>query len=205
MKLYMKFNVLKKADFKITNWSGGDTTELYIYPEDSKYQNRDFLFRLSSATVNLEKSTFTKLDGVSRKLMLLSGEMELVHKDKYNKKLNPFEQDSFMGDWDTESYGKARDFNLMTRINCAGKLEHIKISSGLEFLLELKVMEKKTTIEALYNFGDPITMFIERQELFIDKEELLIIYLEEESLESVIKIVNNNDCDGNVVRATIGV
>lgn len=78
MKLYMKFKVLNKLNYKKTNWSGGDTTELYIYPEDSRYQKRDFLFRLSSATVNLEKSAFTKLDGVSRKLMLLSGEIEKI-------------------------------------------------------------------------------------------------------------------------------
>lgn len=203
MKLYMEFKVLNKLNYKTTNWSGGDTTELYIYPEDSSYQKRDFLFRLSSATVNLEKSAFTKLDGVSRKLMLLSGKMELVHKDKYNKKLTPFEQDSFMGDWETESYGKARDFNLMTRFNCTGELEHIKILPNSDFLLELKATETKTIIEVLYNFDSDIKIFIEGQDLLLEKEQLLIVYLDKDSSECMLKMVNSDKVDGNIVRSTI--
>lgn len=203
MKLYMKFKILSKLNYKTTKWSGGDTTELYIYPEDSSYQKRDFLFRLSSATVNLEKSTFTKLEGVSRKLMLLSGEMELVHKDKYNKKLKSFEQDSFMGSWDTESYGKATDFNLMTRLNCRGELKHIKISPNSELSLELKPGKEKSHVEAIYNFDSKTKISIEEQELHFDEGELLIINLDEEKVDTVIKFVNGNDFDGNILIATI--
>lgn len=201
----MKYKILKKTDYTTTQWSGGDTTELYIYPENSNYQKRDFLFRLSSATVNVEKSEFTKLDGVSRKLMLLSGEMELIHKDKYNKKLMPFEQDSFMGDWNTESYGQARDFNLMTRLNCTGELEHIKISPHSEFFFELKAIDGKTSIEVLYNFDKGTNISIDGQELRLEKEELLIINLYEESSDGVIKIKNDNDFEANVVRTAVEV
>lgn len=201
----MKYKILKKADYTTTQWSGGDTTELYIYPEDANYQKRDFQFRLSSATVNVEKSEFTKLEGVSRKLMLLSGEMELVHKDKYNKKLMPFEQDSFMGDWNTESYGQATDFNLMTRLNCTGELEHIKISPNSESLLELKAVEGKTVIEVLYNFDKDTNVSIDGQELRLGKEELLIINLDEESSDGIIKIKNDNDFEANVVRTAVEV
>ena len=201
----MKFKALSKLNYKTTKWSGGDTTELYIYPEDSSYEKRDFLFRLSSATVNLEKSTFTKLEGVSRKLMLLSGEMELVHKDKYNKKLKSFEQDSFMGSWDTESYGKATDFNLMTRLNCGGELKHIKISPNSELLLELKPEKEKSYTEVIYNFDSKTKISIGEQELHLYEGELLIIDLNEEKVENVIKIVNENDFNGNIIRATIWV
>lgn len=199
----MKFKVLKKSYYRTTKWSGGDTTELYIYPEDSSYQKKDFLFRLSSATVNLEKSTFTKLDGVSRKLMLLSGDLELVHIDKYNKKFKPFEQDSFMGDWETESYGKAKDFNLMTRLNCNGELKHIKILPNSDYLLELKSIKENESIEILYSFDNSISISIEEQELLLEKEECLIVFRDASDLDYNIKIKNNTKAAGNLILSKI--
>lgn len=199
----MKFKVLNKADYKTTKWSGGDTREFYIYPEYSSYQKRDFLFRISSAAVNLEKSTFTKLEGVSRKLMLLAGDMELVHKDKYNKKLKPFEQDSFEGDFDTESYGKARDFNLMTRLNCSGELKHIKVLPDLEHVLELKLVKEKECIEILYVVDNLANISIEDQDLLLEKEECLIIFREKYDSDYNIKINNYTKADGNFILSTI--
>lgn len=199
----MKFKVLNKADYKTTKWSGGDTREFYIYPEYSSYQKRDFLFRISSAAVNLEKSTFTKLEGVSRKLMILAGDMELVHKDKYNKKLKPFEQDSFEGDFDTESYGKARDFNLMTRLNCSGELKHIKVLPDLEHVLELKLVKEKECIEILYVVDNLANISIEDQDLLLEKEECLIIFREKYDSDYNIKINNYTKADGNFILSTI--
>lgn len=199
----MKFKVLNKADYKTTKWSGGDTREFYIYPEYSSYQKRDFLFRISSAAVNLEKSTFTKLEGVSRKLMLLAGDMELVHKDKYNKKLKPFEQDSFEGDFDTESYGKARDFNLMTRLNCSGELKHIKVLPDLEHVLELKLVKEKECIEILYVVDNLANISIEDQDLLLEKEECLVIFREKYDSDYNIKINNYTKADGNFILSTI--
>lgn len=199
----MKFKVLNKADYKTTKWSGGDTREFYIYPEYSSYQKRDFLFRISSAAVNLEKSTFTKLEGVSRKLMILAGDMELVHKDKYNKKLKPFEQDSFEGDFDTESYGKARDFNLMTRLNCSGELKHIKVLPDLEHVLELKLVKEKECIEILYVVDNLANISIEDQDLLLEKEECLVIFREKYDSDYNIKINNYTKADGNFILSTI--
>ena len=199
----MKYKVLKKVDYVTTKWTGGDTTELYIYPEHSSYEKRDFLFRISSATVNLEKSIFTELDGVSRKLMLLSGKMELVHKDKYNKKLKPFEQDSFKGNWNTESYGKARDFNLMTRLNCEGKLEAIRLLPGLDFSLDFNTQEAKESIEVLYNLEADIKLSIEGQELLLEKEDSIIFFLDKDSKNCGIKIMNITESFADIIRSTV--
>lgn len=199
----MKFKLLKKIDYKTTKWSGGNTTELFIYPEDSSYEKRDFLFRLSSATVNLEKSTFTKLEGISRKLMLLSGQMELVHKDKHTKKLIPFMQDGFMGEWDTQSYGKAKDFNLMTRLNSSGELKHINILPNSEELLELKSIEASKCIEILYSFDNSVNIFIEKEELLLEKEECLIVFRDKCDFEYTIKIRNHTKSFGNLILSKI--
>ena len=116
----MKFEILKKEDFTTNRWSGGDTTEFYIYPENRSYKEREFLFRLSRATIEIEKSDFTPLHNVKRKLFLLDGQLELIHENHHSKLLNPLEFDTFSGSWNTKSIGKATDFNLMMKGNTSG-------------------------------------------------------------------------------------
>lgn len=122
--------LLKNLELKTTNWSGGTTTELYIYPTDSVYKRMDFSFRLSTATVEIESSEFTSLPGVSRTLMVLEGEMYLEHEGQHSILLHPFEQDHFKGDWTTRSRGKCVDFNLMTRSGTSGNLSTVQIDKS---------------------------------------------------------------------------
>jgi len=119
-------NILRKDTFKKTTWSGGTTTELIIAPENADYSKRKFDFRVSSATVELTESDFTLLPGVKRHLMILEGEMKLVHKGQYEKQLGAFEQDTFMGDFRTRSIsaGPVIDFNLMLQGTLEGRLIH---------------------------------------------------------------------------------
>ena len=94
----MKYKILNKNDYKLSSWSGGDTNELYIYPKTSDYKKRNFMFRISTATVKDEKSTFTKLNGIERTLMTLTGKLKLSFKDKYEKELDKYEAISFYFD-----------------------------------------------------------------------------------------------------------
>ncbi len=109
-------------DGKTAKWSGGTTTELYIYPENSVYANRDFVFRISSATVESDKSVFTKLPGVQRWIAPLNGSFTLTHQGHHKIILEKHQVDRFEGDWDTECQGRARDFNLMVRAPYEGKM-----------------------------------------------------------------------------------
>ena len=70
---------LTAGDFRTSTWSGGTTTELYLYPENGSYAARDFLFRISSATVDLPESDFTALPGVERYITPLAGSFTLTH------------------------------------------------------------------------------------------------------------------------------
>ena len=191
----MKFKVLKKFDYITTKWSGGDTTQLYIYPESGEYAKRNFMFRLSTATVTSEKSVFTELKGISRKLMVLSGEMKLEHNGRYSKELKEFGQDSFMGEWETVSYGKAVDFNLMTNNLCIGKLEHINILPNYSITLELsnKKNNANKVIKALYPIGGPIKLLFEKEEIEIDEKNLALIELDKKDENTSVKIFNKND------------
>jgi len=124
----MNYKIIKASSFKPSPWNGGSTTELFIYPMTSKYATRNFNFRLSSATVNIEKSTFTSLPGITRTLMVLDGEMTLTHKDHHTAKLSRFDSDNFKGDWNTSSRGKCSDFNLMTMGNIQGTVESLHVN-----------------------------------------------------------------------------
>ena len=100
----MKYKILQPTNFESINWSGGTSTQLYIHPPTANYQKRNFDFRISTAKVETEKSDFTPIPGVTRHLMILSGNIHISHKNQYEKHMNPFDQDLFIGDWETSSF-----------------------------------------------------------------------------------------------------
>ena len=77
--------IIRKADIQTSNWSGGTTSELFIFPTTSNYKDLNFGFRLSSATIDVDESEFTPLPNVKRQLMLLDGELELIHEGHHTK------------------------------------------------------------------------------------------------------------------------
>ena len=106
---------LKPSSYNTNKWSGGETTELLIYPEESSFKARDFKYRLSIATIEVSSSDFTPLPETQRTLLLLEGELKLIHENHHESFLMPFSQDTFDGGWNTHSIGIAKDFNLMTK------------------------------------------------------------------------------------------
>ena len=134
----MKIDIYKSEDFKTTKWSGGSTTELYIHPSTAAYAARNFSFRISSATVEIEDSDFTMLPGVSRQLMVLKGSIKLSHKNHHEIQLNKREIDCFDGNWETSAVGTCVDFNLMTKGNTEGKISSVCVSAdkSLNFQLD---------------------------------------------------------------------
>lgn len=134
-----KIELIRNDEFRTSSWSGGTTTELAIYPKDAVYKKRDFIWRLSSAKVEAEESTFTSLPDVNRIIMVLDGELRLEHEGHHKCTLKPFQQDNFSGSWNTKSYGKVTDFNLMMRGKCSGKLEPIFIEEGEERKIALNI------------------------------------------------------------------
>jgi len=116
---------VRRAEQSTSTWSGGTTTQLAIYPKLSEYKERNFKWRMSSALVEDEESIFTKLPDIYRHIMIIEGEMKLIHEGHREILLKPFGQDSFSGDWTTRSIGRARDFNLMLGQGSKGELEAI--------------------------------------------------------------------------------
>lgn len=114
------FKILSENKGIISKWSGGITKQLYIYPENCDFKKKDFKFRISTATTELEESTFTKFNNMNRIISVLKGQMALDHMKNHSIILHPYEIDRFSGNWTTHSKGKVTDFNLIINNNGNG-------------------------------------------------------------------------------------
>ena len=126
------FRKLRPADYTVSTWSGGTTTQIAIAPEGARYAERDFLWRVSSATVELEESDFTPLPDYLRQIATLEGEITLRHKGGAPLRLRPYEVHAFDGADHTHSVGRCRDFNLMLRRDAAeGEMQALHLEKSL--------------------------------------------------------------------------
>lgn len=110
-------NVRKRSakDYRVSRWSGGETREFLLFPEGASYAGRDFLWRVSSATVELAESDFTPLPDYRRYLTPLSGALKLSQDGGPFRTLGALEVLEFDGGAETKSRGEVTDFNLMLR------------------------------------------------------------------------------------------
>ena len=146
----MKCRLLKEDNYNISDWSGGKTKELSIFPHNSKYADRDFIWRLSSATVDLDESDFTLLPDYNRVLMVLNGSVVLTYNDQKTVNLEELEQDSFDGAWNTKSYGRITDYNLMVRKGYDGKVDVIRPESSAKVYEDTLGSSLNCVTHALY-------------------------------------------------------
>lgn len=123
--------LLRPADYVTTEWSGGKTTQLAIAPAGAVYADRDFLWRISSATVELDESDFTSLPDYRRFISTTRGDMILSHNGGAELMLHPGDVHEFDGGDATHSRGRCTDFNLMLRKGrAAGELCTLRLSAG---------------------------------------------------------------------------
>lgn len=159
----MEIRHLRPSDYKTSAWSGGTTTELLLYPADGSYAERRFRVRISSATVELEQSDFTPLEGVTRYITPLSGGFTLTHPNGESVRLAPLATPyRFSGDTPTHCVGRASDFNLMLK-GCAGEMRICDggtLSAGLN---------------ALYPTRDAV-LCIDGRRFSMKRGELLVVF-----------------------------
>lgn len=126
--------ILREIDYKTTSWTSGSTTELFIYPENSVFAERQFVFRLSKATVEVETTHFTVFPGYTRWIMPLDGPLFLEFKSNnqllYHIQLKAFQPHCFKGEWQTHSRGKVSDFNLMMKDHRKGEIFKLDLPKG---------------------------------------------------------------------------
>ena len=129
---------LTQDDYAVSRWSGGITVQLAIFPLEAAYGARDFLWRVSSAAVEDERSVFTPPPDYDRLLMTLDGSLVLRHDGGEPFRLDPYQVHAFDGGAATESLGRCRDFNLMLRKGrCRGALRPMRFAGAGEEVFRL--------------------------------------------------------------------
>jgi environmental stress-induced protein Ves len=199
----MDMTLKKISDFKSTTWSGGQTTEIFIYPPNASYPERDFLFRLSSATVNDEKSTFTKLPDIKRKLLVLDGKMRLNHNNKEGKWLRANDQESFLGDWHTESEGLVVDYNLMTKGEIKGEIEAVQLAANDKEHYLVYIGDASKCFIFLYVWEGEITVETGYEKEFVKEKELVFIELDENIKLTGLLVESLNNAKARFVKTII--
>jgi environmental stress-induced protein Ves len=108
----MILHLLPKENCKPAVWSGGLTYEYMIYPKTANYADRDFAFRISSATIEQEPSVFTQFKGYHRYLVMLDNGLDIeINQEK--KVYGQYEIMEFNSNDVITSYTKGMDFNWM--------------------------------------------------------------------------------------------
>lgn len=127
----MTWTLLTQDQYLTTDWSGGTTTQLAISPEGAVYADRDFLWRLSSAKVELDHSDFTPLPDYNRLISVLKGDLAMKIGAGERFALAPLTVRSFDGGVPVESWGRCTDFNLMVRKGaCQGVAQSLSLAPG---------------------------------------------------------------------------
>ncbi|MFV0425149.1 MAG: HutD family protein [Bacilli bacterium] len=166
-------NILKvyKNDYIKSKWVGGETSQITIYPNSAQVVNQNFIYRISSATVNID-SKFTKYNNYQRFITTLDNSITL--NDTIISPLVPYK---FDGDVETNSKGICIDFNLICKKN-----------------LECDMQIKKNNFKMLFNSynhyiiyaSEDCRVIINNVEYNILKEDSLLIYEDSFELECII-------------------
>ncbi|MCV2486967.1 HutD family protein [Flavobacterium sp. SH_e] len=159
----MNITLFPKKDTKPSIWSGGLTYEYMIYPKTANYADRDFSFRISSATIEQTPSEFTKFKGYHRYLVMLDNELD-VEVNKQKKVYEKYEIMEFNSDDEVTSYTKGTDFNWMV----SEKISHHK--------LEITNTNQNCTAEMVILFSLDTTVITINEKLYhLEPYDLLVI------------------------------
>lgn len=146
----------------VSTWKGGKTEQLCIVPGNASLQERNFDLRISSATIDLERSEFSDFRGYRRYLMKLEGDITLLIDDK-TINIKRDEAFEFMGDEKVISISKepSRDFNVIIKKDKKADIsikenEKLNTNKG-EYIFSLekaKINGKDVDKYALYETDD---------------------------------------------------
>lgn len=165
----MEIVKLTEQNYSTTNWSGGTTTQLIIYPSTATVANQDFTYRISTAVVNGD-STFTKYNNYTRFITTLDNEITLNN----DTILTPLNVHKFSGEETTTSIGSCTDFNLICSKELSSNMvvekeSYSKVYSGYNHYI-------------FYSSNDACLM-IENKAYYLKPKEALIVYNDKFSVD----------------------
>lgn len=194
----MEYKLLKAENYKVSEWAGGKTTQLAIFPEEGNYLERNFIWRLSSATCEQEESVFSKLPDYDRVLVVLEGKVVLAHDGVRVSRLNPLEQDRFDGGYKTKSFGKIKDYNLMVKKENQGFVDVINLSEDSRTYDTETYPEYKYVTQGFFCNQGFATVSVNGETMMLEENQQIVVnYLNSERVE--ISVMG----DGVLIRSQI--
>ena len=173
----MRIQILRQADYTVSAWSGGVTTQLAIWPPQAQYAARSFDWRVSSAVVEAEESVFTRLPDYARHLAILDGQLRLRHNGGSELTLHPFTPHVFDGADETRSCGTCTDFNLMLRKGvCCGRIRPIRTGAGQAACLQAGAedcWEEQTAV--IYCVRGGVTLTADGRQLRLSQTDCAVL------------------------------
>lgn len=186
----MKYTIKRKKDLTISYWSGGSTTEFFIYPKTSHYQDRNFEIRISSATVDVSPSNFTVLSGYHRLLMPINTSLTLVFDDKNKINIDQMKAVEFEGSLKTVSYGLCTDIGIMLSPKWIGKL--INAESG--------IIQCVCGFTCIYALNDNLKIIANKKNHILYTGDIIIF---ESKIEEEIELIFNKENSAIIISAQI--
>lgn len=186
----LKIDVIKENEVITSKWSGGESRQYFIYPPDSNYAKRNFLFRVSLAVSNSEEEAeYSDLENYTRHLIMLEGKAHVFHNKYHDIVMNPYEEiDVFDGGWKSSATGKVTDFNLIISHSCKGRMSVISKSCDVEF--NSTIENKKSWLMFFCGIGSALIKLPNAERIEISKGDLLII--EDVEQDNIINIQAEN-------------
>jgi len=131
-----------------------EVAELYIYPEDTVWEDKDFDLRLTRNVSRIPDYTLTRFPGYKRLVMLLDGEMYLRHdyedRCQHEVDLAQYEVDCFKGEWDTACRGLETDLSLVVKDHLSAAMTPISVPDIFTM--------KNDRMESLYILEDDLKL-----------------------------------------------
>lgn len=157
----MKITKISKADLMASEWDGGKTYEYFIYPPQTNYAERIFMFRISSASIDKVPSQFTRFENYKRYLVMLDNSLQIIRNgsaEQYEKhELFTFESKDTI-----TSSSVGNDFNLMVQKDIESELFFVK--------------EKSTNAQYIALFALQFSeLCIEKERLKLETYDLILI------------------------------
>lgn len=172
--------LVTKKQLTAHKWAGGETFCYFIYPRESSYENKDFLFRISAATITSIPSVFTQFLHYQRYLVMLDNDLELEVNAK-QKRFNNKEVFSFSSSDYIRSFSLGRDFNLM--LHQSIKEHFLKIDQSIDLKKQGYVMV--FSLEATCVVTNLTTYYLQEQELLLfdlAKEQLTSLFCDKKAI-----------------------
>lgn len=148
--------IIRQEEQIKATWSGGTTTQLYISPSEAVYGERNFDFRISTATIDVEESEFSDLTGYTRYLLSLKNPLVLLEGNNPPYLLEPLTCYTFDGGSKMKSLGQTQDFNVMVRPYLKAEVKAVNLKKSDEIRLAPGLI-------ALYCINGPLGVTMEKE------------------------------------------